>query len=51
MLVHCSTLFKKLKVNNHLSVEFSDVQFFLRLSCLPVPLQTFYVTQRHSTSS
>jgi hypothetical protein len=38
-LVHCSTLFKKLKVNNfHLSSEISDVQFFRRLSRLPVTL-------------
>jgi hypothetical protein len=45
MLVHCSTFFKKLKVNNfHLSGEFSDVQFFRRLSRLPDPLQTFYAT-------
>jgi hypothetical protein len=46
MLVHCLTLFKKLEVNNfHLSGEFSDVQFFRRLSHLPDPLQTFHATQ------
>jgi hypothetical protein len=39
MLVHCSILFKKLKVNNfHMSGEFSDVQFFHCLSCIPDPL-------------